>query len=301
MLRAAIDFVKRWGRFIEIRQGLIICPLAFAFASMLLAARATRGWPGLKILFLVPISILFAHVCTISYGHIIRRQIEAKDPDIPKEYVVGEGISLTSARIRMALGAIGLCICGWLANPLCFYASPLAILAICFYQHTPRYTDFCSFYLGGIITLAPLGSWMAVQGNIHWEPLALGLISGAWISGLNTLYSIRTYAFDRAHGIHSLVTRWGVKNALSYAFFIHLITVMAMAVFGFFTLFKIAYMITIGFIALCVLIEHGIAKIRKTTWIDNAFFRLNIVVCSVYLTGVLCEVVFPFFNFQAMK
>lgn len=268
---------------------------------MILAARAARGWPGLKYLFLIPLAIIFAQVCTVSYGHIIRRHIEAKNSDILKEYVVGEGFPLITAQFLVAIGAIGLILCGWIANPLCFYASPLAIIAICLYQYTPRYTDFCSFYLGGVIALAPLGSWMAVQGNIRWEPLAIGLISATWISGLDTLYSIRTYAFDCANGIHSLVTRWGKKNALSYAFFIHLITVMAMAVFGFFALFKIAYMVAVGFIALCVLIEHWIAKIRKITWIDNAFFRLNIIVSIVYLTGILCEVVFPFFNFQNMK
>ncbi|MBP5760088.1 MAG: 4-hydroxybenzoate octaprenyltransferase, partial [Verrucomicrobia bacterium] len=93
-----------------------------------------------------------------------------------------------------------------------------------------------------------------------------------------------------------LVACWGEKNAVSYAFLVHLIMLMGMAVFGFLVFFKLAYMIGIVFIALVVLMEHGIGRIRKKHWLGNAFFRLNMVVSLVYLTAVGCEVVLSFFD-----
>lgn len=71
-----------------------------------------------------------------------------------------------------------------------------------------------------------------------------------------------------------------------------------MAVFSFFALLKIAYLVSVGFITLCVLIEHWIAKIRKQHWLGDAFFRLNLVVSIVFTVAFACEMAFPFFNFS---
>lgn len=146
--------------------------------------------------------------------------------------------------------------------------------------------------------MAPLGGWMAVTGSVSWEPLALGVINILWISGLDTLYSVKNYEIEKTLGLRSLPIRWGVQNALSYSLLVHLLTVMAMAVFGFLVMFKIAYMVAVMFIAAIVIIEHWIAKIRKKHWIGNAFSRLNILVNIVYLLASACEIIFPFFNFS---
>ena len=141
---------------------------------------------------------------------------------------------------------------------------------------------------------------MAVTCSVSWYPLAMGVINILWIIGLDTLYlySVKNYEIEKTLGLRSLPIRWGVQNALSYSLLVHLLTVMAMAVFGFLVMFKIAYMVAVMFIAAIVIIEHWIAKIRKKHWIGNAFSRLNILVNIVYLLASACEIIFPFFNFS---
>ena len=41
-------------------------------------------------------------------------------------------------------------------------APPVALVVICFYSLTKRFTDFTHLYLGVALALAPVGAWLAV-------------------------------------------------------------------------------------------------------------------------------------------
>ena len=264
----------------------------------MLAARAHRGWPGWKVFVLLPTALFLARACLLAYGHLLHRKLELNHPGFSSQVVVGRGVSVGEAWTLVVLSAAGVLFCCALLNPLCLYCALPALALGCAYYHIRLKSDFGSLFLGGVFAMAPLGGWMAVTGSVSWEPLALGVINILWISGLDTLYSVKNYEIEKALGLRSLPIRWGVQNALSYSLLMHLLTVMAMAVFGFLVMFKIAYMVAVMFIAAIVIIEHWIAKIRKKHWIGNAFSRLNILVNIVYLLASACEIIFPFFNFS---
>ena len=65
------------------------------------------------------------------------------DPDLP----AGE-ISLFSAILLCVLSAAGLIAASYFLNPLCFYLSPIALIAVCFYSLTKRFTDYTHVFLG---------------------------------------------------------------------------------------------------------------------------------------------------------
>jgi 4-hydroxybenzoate polyprenyltransferase len=62
--------------------------------------------------------------------------------------------------------------------------------------------------------------------------------------------------------------------------------------FGLLCGFRVAYIVGWILIALCLAMEHWIARRRSLNWINTAFFRLNAVVSLIFLVITVAEVVF---------
>jgi 4-hydroxybenzoate polyprenyltransferase len=187
--------------------------------------------------------------------------------------------------------------CSFFLNPLCFFLSPVALVVICFYSLTKRFTDYTHIYLGVALALAPVGAWLAVKGLdiSRWEVLQMLLLAFGvvfWLVGFDIIYALQDYEFDRRHGLHSLVVAWGPKNVLQAAFLAHMIMCGLLLGFGLLCKFRVAFLIGWMLIAGVLVLEHWIARRRSLNWVNVAFFRLNAVVSIIFLTVVLLEVVF---------
>src|SRR5208283_3323939 len=204
------------------------------------------------------------------------------------------------AWLLWTFSAAGLIITSWFINNICFYLSPVALVMICFYSLTKRFTDFTHVFLGLSLALAPIGAWLAVRGEVVFWPihdsfflaLLLALAVVLWLVGFDIIYALQDYEFDRTHGLHSLVVAWGPKNALQAAFLAHLVMCGLLLAFGLLCRFGIAYLIGWFLIVGCLLLEHWIARRRSFNWINLAFFRLNALVGAVFLIVTAAEVIF---------
>jgi 4-hydroxybenzoate polyprenyltransferase len=196
-----------------------------------------------------------------------------------------------------AISAAGLIAASRFLNPLCFYLSPVALIAVCFYSLTKRFTDYTHVFLGIALALAPIGAWLAVRGAnvsaleiLQMTTLACAVI--LWLVGFDIIYALQDYEFDKSHGLRSLVVAWGPKNALAAAFLAHMIMCGLLFAFGLLCRFHIAYLIGWFIIVICLVMEHWIARRRSLNWINLAFFRLNALVGAVFLIVVAAEVIF---------
>ena len=185
----------------------------------------------------------------------------------------------------------------YLLNPICFYLAPVALVVICFYSLTKRFTDYTHVFLGLSLALAPVGAWLAVKGLeiSRWEILQMLVLAAVvvlWLVGFDIIYALQDYEFDRAQGLHSLVVAWGPANALRAAFLAHVLMCGLLFVFGLLCRFRIAYIIGWVLIVGCLVLEHWIARRRSLNWINLAFFRLNAVVSAIFLVVTLAEVIF---------
>jgi 4-hydroxybenzoate polyprenyltransferase len=215
-----------------------------------------------------------------------------------------------------ALSVAGLIAASYFLNRLCFYLSPVALVVVCFYSLTKRFSDYTHVFLGIALALAPIGAWLAVKGEFGFgslpdlmankisageflakavvgiQPIVLAVAVVFWLIGFDIIYALQDYEFDRAHGLHSLVVAWGPKNALRAAFLSHMITCGLLLIFGLLCRFRVAYTIGWILIVLCLALEHWIARRRNLNWVQNAFFRLNAVVSLAFLAVTAAEVVF---------
>jgi 4-hydroxybenzoate polyprenyltransferase len=287
--------LNKWLSFVRFSHTLFALP--FALAAMAIAARDNHGWPGWRNFSLILVAMVCARTCAMAFNRIVDRKFDALNPRTAGRHLPTGQISLSGAVTLCALAGAGLIAASYLLNPLCFYLSPVALVVICFYSLTKRFTDYTHMFLGLALALAPVGAWLAVKGT-HVAPLEilqmviLAAVVILWLVGFDIIYALQDYEFDRTHRLHSLVVAWGPKNALQAAFLAHIIMCGLLLAFGLLCEFRIAYLVGWLLILGCLVLEHWIARRRSLNWINVAFFRLNAVVSTVFLAVTLAEVVF---------
>ncbi len=294
--------IRQWAAFVKFSHTVFALP--FALASMVVAARDHRGWPGWRIFGLVLAAMVCARTCAMAFNRIVDRKFDALNPRTATRHLPTGQVSLVGAMTLWLLSGFGLVAVSYFLNPVCFYLSPVALVVICFYSLTKRFTDYTHVFLGLALALAPLGAWLAVQGGLTWWPMRLSAVLPIllalavvfWLIGFDIIYALQDYEFDRTHGLHSLVVAWGPSNALKAAFLAHLVMWGLLAGFGFLAGFRVAYFIGLVIILLSLLVEHWLARKRSLKWINVAFFRLNALISVVFLVVVVAEVVFPGFR-----
>jgi 4-hydroxybenzoate polyprenyltransferase len=290
-----ISAIQKWGSFVRFSHTVFALP--FALAAMMVAARDNRGWPGWRTFGLILAAMVCARTCAMAFNRIVDRKFDALNPRTAKRHLPTGQISLASAILFWAISGAGLIAASYFLNPLCFFLSPVALLMVCFYSLTKRFTDYTHVFLGIALALAPIGAWLAVKGaNVSvLEILQMTLLALAvvlWLVGFDIIYALQDYEFDKSHGLRSLVVAWGPKNALAAAFLAHMIMCGLLLAFGLLCQFRLAYLVGWFIIVGCLVLEHWIARRRSLNWINLAFFRLNALVGAVFLIITAAEVIF---------
>ena len=286
--------IQKWGSFVRFSHTVFALP--FALAAMLVAARDHAGWPGNRTFGCILLCMVFARTCAMAFNRIVDRKFDALNPRTASRHLPAGAISLFSAVSLCLLSAAGLVIASYFLNPLCFYLSPVALVVVCFYSLTKRFTDYTHVFLGIALALAPIGAWLAVKGTAvtpleitQMSVLALSVV--LWLIGFDIIYALQDYEFDRSHGLRSLVVAWGPKNALTAAFLAHMLMCGLLFLFGLLCHFHAAYVLGWLVIVGCLVMEHWIARRRSLNWINLAFFRLNALVGAIFLVVVAIEIV----------
>jgi 4-hydroxybenzoate polyprenyltransferase len=290
-----ISLINKWASFVRFSHTVFALP--FALAAMVVAARDNRGWPGWRIFGLILAAMVCARTCAMAFNRIVDRKFDALNPRTAGRHLPTGQISPLSAIALCVLSAAGLIAVSYLLNRLCFLLSPVALVVVCFYSLTKRFTDYTHVFLGVALALAPIGAWLAVKGPevsileiLQMTTLALSVV--LWLVGFDIIYALQDYEFDKAHKLHSLVVAWGPKNALAAAFLAHMIMCGLLLAFGLLCHFRLAYLMGWLVIVVCLVLEHWIARRRSLNWINLAFFRLNALVSAVFLIVTVAEVVF---------
>jgi len=286
--------LQKWGGFVRFSHTVFALP--FAMAAMLVAAREHHGWPGWRKFGLILAAMVCARTCAMAFNRIVDRKFDALNPRTANRHLPAGQIPLASAIALCGVSAVGLVAFSNFLNPLCFWLSPVALVVICFYSLTKRFTDYTHVFLGLALALAPVGAWLAVKGaNLTvlelMQMLTLSAAVILWLVGFDIIYALQDFEFDRTHGLRSLAVAWGPKNALSAAFLAHMFMCGLLLGFGLLCRFSLAYLIGWFIIVGCLVLEHFIARRRRFDWINIAFFRLNAVVSLVFLAVVAAEVI----------
>ncbi|MBD3808204.1 MAG: 4-hydroxybenzoate polyprenyltransferase [Epsilonproteobacteria bacterium] len=265
-----------------------IFSLPFIFIAMITSA---NGWFGFKLLMLGVFAAVTARNFAMGVNRYLDRDIDALNPRTKNRPSVDGrigGLGMVLFIIINALAFIGV---AFLTNPLAFKLSVPILLVIGSYTLFKRFSSLAHLILGISLGLAPIAGVVAVEGNITlWSVyLAMGVMF--WVAGFDLLYSLQDMEFDEAQGLHSIPSRFGIKNTLLISKIFHVLTIIFWIMFVNESLI-LDYITYIGiFISASLLAyEHYLVQ-KDFEKIDRAFFTVNGYLGFIFLTFVVFDIV----------
>jgi 4-hydroxybenzoate polyprenyltransferase len=262
--------LKTYGSFIKVEHTLFSFPLILSGAFL-----AARGVPNVRLLLLILLAGVGARTAALGLNRIIDKEIDRRNPRTAGRELPSGEIKLREALLIVGSGITIYFIAAYLICDLVFYLSPIPLIVFVLYPYMKRFTYLCHFGVGLGLALAPLGGWIAVNCSLNgvFPALVLSIFTLFWVSGFDIIYATLDEEFDRQSGVHSLVARFGKRNALIVSAVLHLMAFLLLVVLyiaEFRSVYAVLFLIVTGFF---LFLEH-----RKSSDVDLAFFKINILV-----------------------
>ena len=268
-----------------------IFSLPFIFIAMLVASyhESGSGWFGWKLLFLGILAAVSARNFAMGVNRYLDRDVDILNPRTKNRPSVDGRVSDMQMLVFIAINALLFIVVAYFINTLAFQLAMPILLVLGAYTLFKRFSAMAHIILGISLGLAPIAGVVAVSGEITLWSVVLGAGVMFWVAGFDLLYSLQDIAFDKAHGLHSIPSKYGPQNTMRIARVFHILAVALWAYF--------VYLAGLGFWAeLSVLLsaimlsyEHYIVN-KDFNKIDKAFFTVNGYLGFVFILLIIVEV-----------
>jgi len=187
--------------------------MPFALIGFFLATKSHDfDW---MILTYVILCMIFARSAAMGFNRYLDRESDSRNPRTSKSREIPNGkINAKSALIFVIINCLLFIGSTYLINTTCLLLSPLALLIILGYSFTKRFTIFCHLILGLGLSLAPIGSYIAVTNSFDLIPILFSLTVIFWVSGFDIIYSLQDEKFDKKERLKSIPVTFGAKASL---------------------------------------------------------------------------------------
>jgi 4-hydroxybenzoate polyprenyltransferase len=260
--------------------------LPFIFIAMVVAA---HGWFGWRLLILGILAAVSARNYAMGVNRYLDRDIDALNPRTAGRPSVDGRVSTGQMIAFVVLNAVIFIVVAYAINPLAFVLSIPILIVLGAYTFFKRFSPVAHLILGISLGLAPIAGVVAVADTITLWSLWLALGVMFWVAGFDLLYSLQDMDFDKAHGLHSIPSRFGASKTMRIAQFFHLLTVLlwwffvtsaGLGVFAYLAVIAAAAMLTY---------EHYLVN-KDFSKIDKAFFTVNGYLGFVFFFLIILDV-----------
>lgn len=270
--------------------------LPFALAATVLAHRfaVAHGGEGLSWprLGLVVLAFAAARAAAMGWNRIADRRFDAQNPRTADRELPTGVISLRAAACFTIIAALVFVAAAALLGPVPAMLAGPCLVVVLGYSLFKRFSWTSHLLLGLALALAPGGAFVAVTGGFDgWSiPVPLMLAVATWVAGFDILYALADTDFDRAHGLHSIPARFGIRGALVVSALLHVATVAALVGLHVVAGLGPAHLVGVLLVAAILVYEHSIVRPDDLRRLDRAFFDLNGYVSLGYLAAILVDV-----------
>ncbi|CAM2005927.1 UbiA-like polyprenyltransferase [Acanthopleuribacter pedis] len=264
-------------KMIKIEHSVFALPFALVAAFM-----AAGGVPEWSTLALIVLAMVCARSAAMAFNRWLDADIDGQNPRTAMRSIPAGRLSAAYTLGFTIVCSLLFIASAWMLNPLAFMLSPLVLAWLLGYSFTKRFTALCHVWLGAALGLAPFGAWVAVAGEIHPLPLALGLAVTGWTAGFDIIYACQDLDFDRANRLNSIPTRLGVHNSLLLSKVLHVAMIAVLVAIGFNTPLHPVYWLGLAMVVACLVYEHNLVRGGNLEKVDMAFFTMNGVVSLVF-------------------
>ena len=280
--------LRTYASFVRFEHTLFSLPLILAgvFSVTGPALSAVR-W------LLIAVAAVGARTSAMTLNRVIDRHIDARNPRTQSRELPAGRMKLAEAIALLLLSTFVYVAACYELGPWYVQVAivPFAVFAL--YPYLKRFTPLCHAGVGLALALAPLAGFAAAHPDLSRSGAAFAIAAFAlfWVTGFDIIYATLDEAFDRAHGVHSMVVWLGRAPALRVSWALHLV---AMGVLGY-AAFGIAFAngmpspwwlaaTATSFAATVVLLW---LEQRWAEDVNLAFFKTNVVVGFLVLATVL--------------
>ena len=275
----------RFARLVKIEHTVFALP--FAYVGAFLAVGRT---PSARDLLWITLAMVGARSLAMALNRLIDAGIDARNPrtagrEIPSGLLsMPQVVLFCSASLALFLVAV------WQLAPKTHYLWPIPVAGFVVYPYLKRLTWLCHFWLGAVDGLAPVGAWVAITNHLPWQAWILGAAVALWVAGFDCFYALFDVDVDRAQGLHSIATRFGVRGAFAGARLSHLATIACLVAAGLGLSVGAFYWVGVAVVALLLLYEHSLVHPGDLRRLDAAFFTMNGVISVAFAVFVILDV-----------
>ncbi len=276
-LRVTLDMIKWEHSFLT---------LPFGLTGAVIAA---NGIPSLRTLGWICVAMIAARSAAMAFNRLVDADIDALNPRTSIR-AIPAGLLTRGFVLGFTIAASALLFfAAWMLNPLAFYLSPVALVIVCGYSYTKRFTRWAHLFLGFAMGIAPAAAWVAVRGTLDPRVLIVTAAVMFWGGGFDILYSCQDYKYDIASGLHSVPSAFGIAGALRLARVFHLVAFVFFAWMLF--SFDLGHLAIAGvaITGLALLYEHTLVSANDLSKLNAAFFTTNGFISMLILFAVTAD------------
>jgi 4-hydroxybenzoate polyprenyltransferase len=276
----------RYARLVKLEHTVFALPFAYVGAFL-----AVRGTPSAHDLLWITLAMVGARSLAMALNRLIDARIDARNPrtatrELPSgQLSVAQVVLFCAASLALFLAAV------WQLAPKTHYLWPIPVAMFVVYPYLKRFTWLCHLWLGAADGLAPVGAWVAITNHLPWQAWTLGSAVAFWVAGFDCFYALFDVEIDRAQGLHSIATRFGVRGAFAGARSSHAATIACLVAAGAGLSVGALYWLGVAAVAALLVYEHALVRPGDLRRLDAAFFTMNGVISVVFAAFVIADAV----------
>ncbi len=255
---------------IKIEHTLFALPFAFMGAFL-----AARGFPELPQIGWILLAMIGARSAGMAFNRLVDLPFDARNPRTAGRALPRKQLTRGYVVVFILASAAVLVFAAAMLNPLAFKLSPVALAIVLGYSYLKRFTWGTHFFLGLSLACAPVGAWVAIQGNLGTVPLLLGLAVLLWVAGFDIIYSCQDVEFDRTERLYSIPKRFGVAGALWISGMLHACMVILLGLVFWKAGLGLFSLAGLGLVTLLLVYEHSLVRPGDLSRVNAAFFTIN--------------------------
>ena len=276
----------RFARLVKIEHTIFALPFAYVGAFL-----AVGGTPSAHDLLWITVAMVGARSLAMALTRLIDARVDARNPRTAGRELPSGQLSVAQVALFCAASLALFLVAVFQLAPKTHWLWPIPVAGFVVYPYLKRFTWLCHFWLGAVDGLAPVGAWVAITNHLPWQAWLLGAAVALWVAGFDLFYALFDADVDRAQGLHSIVTRFGVRGAFAGARLAHAATVGCLVGAGLGLHVGVLYWLGTAAVGALLAYEHTLVRPGDLRRLDAAFFTMNGVISVVFAAFVIASAV----------